>query len=91
MRFRSPNIIFVCLLAITTLWLSQTAAAHIHLDNDKVNCQLCLSSGTGDSTLESTVQPLQINVSTTEIVAVKTIHPKLTPVAPRNSRAPPAL
>jgi len=91
MRFRSPNIILACLLAFSTLWLSQTAAAHIHLDNDNIHCELCLSSNTDDITLKSNPSGFPIEWLTTNIVASHVPTPQLTPVAARNSRAPPPL
>ena len=47
MRLRSPNILLVCLLAVTTLWLSETAAAHVHLDNHTVSCEILHSASGG--------------------------------------------
>ena len=91
MRFRIPHIILACLLALSTLWLGQTAAAHIHLDNDNINCELCLSSNTGETSLESTPSTFLVESSANVIAAANFSVPILTPVAPRNSRAPPAL
>ncbi|HEB28802.1 MAG TPA: hypothetical protein ENI05_13745 [Porticoccus sp.] len=91
MRFRSPNIILVCLLAFSTLWLSQTAAAHIHLDNDNIHCELCLSSNTDDTSFDNNPSGFPVELLATDIVVSHFPAPQLTPVAARNSRAPPPL
>ena len=91
MRFRSPNIILACLLAFTTLWLSQTAAAHIHLDDNNINCELCLSSSTDETSLENNPSDFLIELLSTDIALSHFPAPQLTPVAARNSRAPPSL
>ncbi|MEH6468983.1 MAG: hypothetical protein V7725_05145 [Porticoccus sp.] len=91
MHFRSPNIILVCLLAFTTLWLSQTAAAHIHLDDNNISCELCLSSSTDETSLENYSSAFPVEPLATDIVASHFPTPQLTPVSARNSRAPPSL
>lgn len=91
MHFRRPNIILVCLLAFSTLWLSQTAAAHIHLDDNNIHCELCLSSSTGETSLENNPSDFPVELLATDIVVSHFPTPQLTPVAARNSRAPPPL
>jgi hypothetical protein len=91
MRFRTPNIILACLLAVSTLWLSQTMAAHIHLDDNNIHCELCLSSSPGETSLENNPSDFPVELLATDIVASHFTTPQLTPVAPHNSRAPPTL
>ncbi|WP_461482469.1 hypothetical protein [Porticoccus sp.] len=90
MRLRSPNILLVCLLALTTLWLSETAASHIHLDNDRVGCEICHSANGDDAALES--RPAAIDLLPVAAVSLFTLvaAPVRNTAAPRNSRAPPS-
>ena len=90
MRMRSPNIVIVCLLAITTLWLSETAAAHVHLDNHTVSCEILHSACGGLATLQSQSPDFLLQRANAGISAAPASIHRLQPSAPRNSRAPPA-
>lgn len=89
MRLRSPNIVLVCLLAVTTLWLSETAAAHVHLDNHTVSCELLHSANGGLGTLQSQSQDFLLQRVSAGTTAAPVLTHRLQPSAPRNSRAPP--
>ncbi len=91
MRLRSPHIILVCLLALTTLWLSETAASHIHLDNDNPSCEICHSANGSDAALESRPAGFDLLPTTTAKLFATFSSPHSYTVAPRNSRAPPSL
>lgn len=90
MRLRSPNILLVCLLAVTTLWLSETAAAHVHLDNHTVSCEILHSASGGLATLQSQSPDFLLQLVNVGIVAAPVSTHPLQSSAPRNSRAPPA-
>lgn len=64
-------------------------AAHIHLDDNNIHCELCLSSSTGETSLENNPSDFPVELLTTDIVVSHFPDPQLTPVAARNSRAPP--
>ncbi|MDP1519589.1 hypothetical protein [Porticoccus litoralis] len=91
MQFRTPNIVIACLLALTTLWMGELAAAHIHVDSDNVSCEICHSSHNNSATLQSYAATFPA------IHPVTTKHVAATPplashnAAPENSRAPPSL
>ncbi|TNF08872.1 MAG: hypothetical protein EP323_00940 [Gammaproteobacteria bacterium] len=91
MQLRTPNIVIACLLALTTLWVSEVAAAHIHLDNDNVSCEICHSSHNNDAALQSNplTFPATIPVAAEHTAASAAIHSYS--AAPENSRAPPSL
>ncbi|MDX2463617.1 MAG: hypothetical protein QNK31_03820 [Porticoccus sp.] len=83
------NIALVCLLSFATLWLNTATAAHIHLHEHAVHCDMCLSSSSGGATLETRPPTLKIEKITSEHVVFNYDKPQLVPVAPRKSRAPP--
>ena len=85
------HLLLVCLLSLTTLWLSSATAAHIHLGDHEHQGELCLSSHSSATTLETNVSKLIFIAATSEIAVDLVQQPQLTPVAPCNSRAPPYL
>ncbi|TNE82706.1 MAG: hypothetical protein EP334_01260 [Gammaproteobacteria bacterium] len=91
MQLRTPNIVIVCLLALATLWMSEFAAAHVHLDSDNVSCEICHSSHNNNAALQShPLAFLAIHLVATKHVATAT--PLVShSAAPENSRAPPSL
>lgn len=91
MRLRSPNFLLVCLLALTTLWLSETAASHIHLDTDNVSCEICHSTNSGNATLNSIPSELRLAPLATVPALIDNAAIPTSTVAHCNSRAPPSL
>lgn len=91
MRLRSPSIFLVCLLALTTLWVSEAAASHIHLDNDNLSCDICHSSGNGGIALESKGFSSELLPTSAPLFPALETRKLGTSAAPRNSRAPPSL
>jgi len=85
------SLLLVCLLTLATLWLSSATAAHIHLDDHNVQCELCLTPNSGEASLENNPPHLNIISTGTSISVELLTSPILVPVAPRNSRAPPSL
>jgi|GEM_PF-435417 len=85
------SLLLVCLLTLATLWLSSATAAHIHLDDHNVQCELCLTPNGSEASLENNPPHLKIISTETSISADLLTAPTLVPVAPRNSRAPPSL
>ncbi len=91
MQLRTPNIVIACLLALTTLWMGELAAAHIHVDNDSVSCEICHSSHNNSAALQSHTPtfPTLTPVTTQHAATVTAIASHS--AAPENSRAPPSL
>jgi len=91
MRLRSPSIFLVCLLAFTTLWLSETVASHIHLDSENLGCEAFHHANGTDVALHSGTSSFELAPVATFSIVATGIAPYTRPVAPRNSRAPPSL
>lgn len=84
------HLLLVCLLSLSTLWLSSASAAHIHLGDHEHQDELCRLHSSA-TTLETNVSKLVFIAATSEIAVGLVQQPQLTPVAPCNSRAPPYL
>lgn len=83
------NIALVCLLSFATLWLGTTTAAHIHLEEHPLHCDICLSSSSGDGIPSVDIPTLSVEVISSVATVFSDNKPQLIPAAPLNSRAPP--
>ena len=88
-KFNMRHLLLVCLLSLSTLWISSATAAHIHLGDHEHQGEFCLSSHSSATTLETNVSKLVFTATTTEVAVGLVEKPQLIPVAPCNSRAPP--
>jgi hypothetical protein len=88
-KFNMRHLLLVCLLSLSTLWINSASAAHIHLDDHEHQGELCLSSHSSATALETNVSKLTYTATTSEVAVGLTEKPQLIPVAPCNSRAPP--
>jgi len=83
------HLLLVCLLSLSTLWVSSATAAHIHLGDHEHQGEFCISSHSSATTLETNVSKLVFTAATSEVAVGLVESPQLIPVAPCNSRAPP--
>ena len=83
------SLLLVGLLTLSTLWLGSATAAHIHLDTNDIQCELCLTPNSSEASLENNSTRLLLISTPTSIVVTPFSAPQLRPVAPCNSRAPP--
>jgi len=88
-KLNMQHLLLVCLLSLSTLWVSSATAAHIHLGDHEHQGELCLSSHSSATALETNVSKPVFAATTSEIAADLVEKPQLIPVAPCNSRAPP--
>tara|TARA_R110001592_G_scaffold363170_1_gene680920 strand:- start:19413 stop:19712 length:300 start_codon:yes stop_codon:yes gene_type:complete len=99
MNFRSTHIsnrpltslLLVGLLTLSTLWLSSATAAHIHLDNNDIQCELCLNPNNRKASLETNPTDFVFTSTRIHVVVACFSAPQRPLVAPYNSRAPPSL